>query len=229
MAEFNEEQFALAVALAKSSGGGGGGSSIIDDTTTASDKTWSSNKIKSEFDNLPNPMVFKGTLGSGGTITTLPTASSSNEGYTYKVITAGTYASQDADVGDVFVSNATAWVLIPAGDDVEDTWRNIKVNGTEVLSITDKGAFNLVAGTGIELTNDNGSVTIAVKSTVLRDTLDAGDTTLVFTNNAITETSLISVYADVWYEDIDVDDTTHKCTIIFPVQSSNMAVAIEVK
>jgi hypothetical protein len=70
----NDTLFALALALSKK--GGGGGSSIIDDTTTASDKTWSSNKINSEFANLPNPMVFKGTLGSGGTIETLPIASS---------------------------------------------------------------------------------------------------------------------------------------------------------
>lgn len=31
-------------------------------------------------DNLPNPMVFKGTLGSGGTISSLPAASTINEG-----------------------------------------------------------------------------------------------------------------------------------------------------
>jgi hypothetical protein len=49
--------------------------------------------VKTAIDNLPEPMVFKGSLGTGGTITSLPTASTSNTGYTYKVITAGTYAS----------------------------------------------------------------------------------------------------------------------------------------
>jgi len=76
---------------------------------------------KTKLDNLPKPMVYKGTLGTGGTITDLPAASSSNEGYTYKVITAGTYASTAAKVGDVFISNGSEWTLIPAGDDVEDT------------------------------------------------------------------------------------------------------------
>lgn len=56
---------------------------------------------------LPEPMIFKGSLGTGGTITTLPAASASNEGYTYKVITAGTYASQSAKVGDTFISDGS--------------------------------------------------------------------------------------------------------------------------
>lgn len=70
---------------------------------------------------IANAMVFKGTLGTGGTITALPTASktagSDTVGDTYKVITAGTYAGIAAKVGDVFVCNSTPeWVLIPSGD-----------------------------------------------------------------------------------------------------------------
>ena len=82
---------------------------------------------------LPHPMQYKGTLGTDGTITSLPSAASSNEGFTYKVITAGTYDSQEAKIGDVFISNGSAWTLIPSGDDIDDSWRNIKVNGTEEL------------------------------------------------------------------------------------------------
>ena len=82
---------------------------------------------------LPHPMQYKGTLGTNGTITSLPSAASSNEGFTYKVITAGTYDSQEAKIGDVFISNGSAWTLIPSGDDIDDSWRNIKVNGTEEL------------------------------------------------------------------------------------------------
>jgi glucose dehydrogenase len=52
-------------------------------------------------------MIFKGSLGTGGTITSLPTASSANEGFTYKVITAGTYASQTAKVGDTIICAKT--------------------------------------------------------------------------------------------------------------------------
>lgn len=69
------------------------------------------------IDNLPLPMVFKGSLGTGGTISTLPTASSENEGYVYIVITDGTYAGQSAKAGDTFVSDGSSWVLVPSGDD----------------------------------------------------------------------------------------------------------------
>ena len=107
----------------------------------AGDLTYNGNKsltseiqrLDNKIDNLPAPMIFKGTLGVGGTIQTLPTASASNEGFTYKVITDGTYAGQTAKVGDVFTSNGSAWVYIPSGDEDNDTWRAIKVNGVEKL------------------------------------------------------------------------------------------------
>ena len=57
-------------------------------------------------------MHYRGTLGTGGDITVLPTASASNKGDTYKVITDGTYAGQEAKAGDLFISNGSAWVLI---------------------------------------------------------------------------------------------------------------------
>ena len=69
------------------------------------------------IDALPLPMVFKGSLGTGGTISTLPTASSENEGYVYIVITDGTYAGQVAKAGDTFVSDGSSWVLIPSADE----------------------------------------------------------------------------------------------------------------
>ena len=82
-----------------------------------SDSVYTKEEVNQIIDNLPEAMIFKGTLGVGGTIQSLPTASADNEGYTYKVITAGTYAGQSADVGDMFTSNGSEWVLIPAGDE----------------------------------------------------------------------------------------------------------------
>jgi len=116
--------------------------------TSGSSDLVTSGAVYTAIDNLPNPMLFKGTLGTNGTITSLPTAGSTNEGFTYKVITAATYSGTAAKVGDVFVSNGSAWILIPAGDDVEDTWRNIKVNGTEKLGTgISSGAVDFVNGT----------------------------------------------------------------------------------
>jgi len=72
-----------------------------------SDLNYNVYDLYNQIQNLPSPMVFKGSLGTGGTITSLPTASTDNEGYTYKVITAGTYASQAAKVGDTFICAKT--------------------------------------------------------------------------------------------------------------------------
>lgn len=49
-----------------------------------------------------NAMVFKGTLGTGGTIEALPTTY--EVGWTYKVTTAGTYAGQVTEVGDLIIA-----------------------------------------------------------------------------------------------------------------------------
>jgi hypothetical protein len=62
-------------------------------------------------------MVFKGTLGTGGTIETLPAATTQNEGFVYIVITNGTYAGQTAKAGDIFVSDGSSWIIVPSGDD----------------------------------------------------------------------------------------------------------------
>lgn len=92
--------------------------------------------VWSAIDSLPEPMVFKGSLGTGGTITTLPAASSANEGYTYKVITAGTYASKTAKVGDTFISTGSEWVLIPSGDEPNGTVTSVGLTVPTGLSVS---------------------------------------------------------------------------------------------
>ena len=46
-------------------------------------------------------MIFKGTIGTGGTVTALP--ASHNAGWTYRVITAGTYAGKTCEIGDLII------------------------------------------------------------------------------------------------------------------------------
>lgn len=62
-------------------------------------------------------MHYMGTLGATAqkpTITALPTTA--RTGDAYKVITAGTYSSIAAEVGDLFIYSGS-WTLIPSGDD----------------------------------------------------------------------------------------------------------------
>lgn len=46
-------------------------------------------------------MVFKGTIGTGGTVTSLP--ATHYAGWTYKVATAGTYAGKVCEIGDMLI------------------------------------------------------------------------------------------------------------------------------
>lgn len=70
-------------------------------------------------------MVFKGTLGSNGTITAVPTTGVV-KGDTYKVITAGTWAGSSCKVGDLLIAltsgsveaTTTNWAYVPSGDEV---------------------------------------------------------------------------------------------------------------
>ena len=160
--------------------------------TLAGDLTYNGNKsitsevqrLDDKIDNLPSPMIFKGTLGVGGTIQTLPAASTSNEGWTYKVITDGTYAGQTAKVGDVFTSNGSAWVLIPSGDDDNDTWRAIKVNGVEKLGNgISSGSLDVVDTDNIEAEFDNDGNKLKIK-----------------TKNIYTETEVNNLVAEAIYD-----------------------------
>lgn len=115
--------------------------------------------VNTAIQNLPEPMIFKGSLGTGGTITSLPAASSSNEGFTYKVITDGTYASQAAKVGDTFISDGTNWVLIPSGDEPSGTVTSVGVSvptGMTVSNspITSSGTIAIGMDTGYSIPTD---------------------------------------------------------------------------
>ena len=113
--------------------------------------------IEAAMNTLPNPMLYKGSLGTGGTITALPTASASNEGFTYKVITSGTYAGQSAKVGDVFISNGTEWTIIPSGDEPEGTVISVGMSVPIGLKIKEGTSPVTTSGT-IEVQLDEGYV-----------------------------------------------------------------------
>ena len=100
--------------------------------------------VQSYLAELPEPMIFQGTLGTGGTITSLPAAAAGNTGYTYKVITDGTYQSIAAKAGDTFISNGSSWTLIPSGDEPSGTVTNI-ATGTGLTGgpITTTGTISI--------------------------------------------------------------------------------------
>lgn len=142
--------------------------------------------VDTAIDNLPEPMVFKGSLGTGGTITALPVDGSATIGDTYKVITAGTYASKAAKVGDTFIcltktSSANTWELIPSGDEPGGTVTSITLKATSPIAVDSSSAITtsgtrtishgnsgVTAGTYRSVTvNATGHVTAGTNPTTL--------------------------------------------------------------
>ena len=97
--------------------------------------------VDTAISNLPEPMVFKGSLGTGGTITALPVNGTASVGDTYKVITDGTYASKAAKAGDTFIcltktANTNTWELIPSGDEPSGTVTSVGMTVPTGLSVS---------------------------------------------------------------------------------------------
>lgn len=122
--------------------------------TQGSDDLVTSGAVWTAIDELPEPMVFRGSLGTGGTITSLPTNGTAAIGDTYKVIAKATYAGISAEVGDTFIcvtktSSANTWTLIPSGDEPSGTVTNVAIqngnNGITVSGgpITDAGTLTV--------------------------------------------------------------------------------------
>lgn len=126
----------------------------INTATTATTQSQGDNSTKvattayvdKAIEDLPEPMVFRGSLGTGGTITSLPVDGSAAVGDTYKVITAGTYDSKTAKVGDTFIcltktSSANTWELIPSGDEPSGTVTSITLKATSPIAINSSSAI----------------------------------------------------------------------------------------
>ena len=108
------------------------------------------NYVDTAISGLPTPMQFKGTVGTSGTVewSALPSAGSTNEGYTYKVIT--DHATDPVcKAGDTIVSNGSSWVVIPSGDEPSGTVTNVATgSGLTGGPITSTGTISLATAYG---------------------------------------------------------------------------------
>lgn len=123
--------------------------------------------VTGALSSLVGPMRFIGTLGAGGTATALASASANNEGYTYKVITEGTYLDVTVKVGDLVISNGSSWIVVPSGDEPSGTVTNIATgNGLTGGPITSTGTISHAD------TSSQASLTVQSKKYVNAISLD---------------------------------------------------------
>ena len=128
------------------------GTAMLSGDPTQDNQAATKHYVDTQINLLPEPMIFKGSVGSGGSIewANLPSATES-EGWTYKVITAHDTAPI-CSVGDTIISNGTEWVVIPSGDEPSGTVTSVGVTGDSVISvsgspITSSGTITLTHGT----------------------------------------------------------------------------------
>lgn len=126
---------------------------------------------------LPTPMVFRGTIGMGGTSTTVP--SSPRVGDTYKIIPGGqslTFSGITGTIRDgdtvIYRDSTIGWVLIPSGDEPSGTVTSVNMTVPTGLSvsgnpITSSGtlAVSFAAGYSIPTTAKQGNWDTAYTNT----------------------------------------------------------------
>lgn len=151
--------------------------------------------MKEKLDDLEDDLAgidalrYKGTVGTNGTVTTLPTASI-QIGDTYKVASAGTYGSIKCEVGDLLIATGTegadgyitsaslVWTHIAQGSDTDTTYTLTGAGN----KITLKGSTNstnditVEGGTNISATVASNKLTVA-HSAVTRTDAPATETT----------------------------------------------------
>ena len=168
----NNVAHALTADLAKNSNALGGSS--LKNITDKIDSSIAAN----------DAMHYMGTLGAkvqNPTITALPTTA--RTGDAYKVITAGTYSSIEAEVGDLFIYSGS-WTLIPSGDD-----GNVYVGDSKSSKFAAKGN-NIVVAVGDQKVASAANVTAnagtisALQSTMTQLKANQGTVTTLNGNSA---------------------------------------------
>ena len=157
---------------------------------------------------LASPMVFRGTVGTGGTVATLPQANGDNLGWTYVAVSSGSTPDtppKSYAVGDMMVSNGVEWTVIPAGDDPV-TWSQITGKPTTVSGY---GITDAITGTG-NIGTDTKPIKIVngVATAVTNDLVDVSSAQIV--GGAKTFTGLMKASGQGTY---DASDTTRVVTI----------------
>ena len=140
-------------------------------------------------------MIFKGTLGTGGTITALP--KTYKTGWTYRVVSAGSYAGQQCEIGDLVI----ALVDRSGSGNVNSDWTVAQTNingaitsmsGSNPIQVTGSGSSRniqhmtsgVTAGTYRSVTVNNMGHVIDGSNPVT-DIAEGGTNNTSFTNNTV--------------------------------------------
>lgn len=134
-------------------------------------------------------MLFKGTIGTNGTITSLPT-SEYQAGWTYRVITAGEYAGQQCEVGDLIIAISDGpatgstitnshWTVAQNNIDGYLTMTNSSLTNGELLVAN--GSTGSVSSAGYTIATPSAGALLVGNGTTAYNTLIPGTNNQVLT------------------------------------------------
>lgn len=141
---------------------------------------------KTEIDNKLNgldAMTYKGTVGTDGTVTTLPT-SGVKTGDTYLCISEVTGSGKTGKSGDLFIATGTetngvipsaniVWTYVPSGDDAAiDTQYKVvtSANSFDIQDTINNSSIGKITWTGdVQAVTSSGGVTVSHKAVTRND------------------------------------------------------------
>lgn len=172
-------------------------------------------------------MRFKGTIGTGGDISSLPT-SGVKVGDTYRVITAGTYAGQTCEIGDLIIATSTTPTWTVAQTNIDGAITNI--TGTSPVSVTGSGSTRNISVPVATTTTDGllssidkdildtlGSMSFLFADTV---TITAGQTSADFLTTDFDNVISWRAYDATTNEDVVVDASKQGQWIRFSIATA---------
>ena len=179
-------------------------------------------------------LIFKGTIGTGGTVTTLPAVH--EVGWSYKVITAGTYAGHAANVGDLIICTTAGaaaadadWAVAPTNTDgmvigpVSSSDGHVALfDGSSGTVIKDGGAIDVTPTTNSTNLVTSGGVKTALDAK--QDTLQYDNVPTAASTKMLTSGS-IKTALDTKQDTLDFD-TTPTQNSVKPVTSNGIYNAI---
>ncbi len=177
-------------------------------------------------------MIFKGTIGTGGTITALP--ATHEAGWTYKVITAGTYAGKACEVGDLIICIKDAstasnddWTVVQTNIDGAVTGPSSSTSG-HIATFNGTSGKVIQDGYGVASSISNDSTTIPTTAAVYAavsgaSTLNTASGTI--STSATTTTvsmpgTFINAYATQSGSIVEVDIAPGTNSVVFTVASA---------
>ena len=213
-----------------------GTSSVLTTGTNEANSVWSPKILHDYISSAiggADAMRFKGTIGTGGDVTTLPTTDV-KVGDTYRVITAGTYAGETCEIGDLIIATATTptWTVAQTNIDGAIT----SISGTSPVSVTGTGASRTIS-VSTATTSASGLMSSGDKTVVNAvERLSAG----VYKNPALTQSSgvcswtishgkanaIVDVYEMSTKKMVIADVTTNQeamTSVVSFISSSNIA------